>query len=85
MKFVQANRIAPDGTPRFAASNLGLICLLMPHKKDARLIWVKAALIILSAFSSLGNMLLSYPLNFGVIEDVCFFLSSSEDMQSFMQ
>ena len=37
MNFLQANRIAPDGTPRFAASHLGLFCLLMSHKKDARL------------------------------------------------
>ena len=36
MKFLQANRIAPDGTPRFAASHMGLICLPM-----SRLIWVK--------------------------------------------
>ena len=36
-----ANRIAPDGTPRLAASHLGLFCLPMSHKKDARLIWVK--------------------------------------------
>ena len=42
MKFVSANRIAPDTTPCFAASHLGLFCLPMPHKKDARLIWVKA-------------------------------------------
>ena len=41
MKFMWANRIAPDGMPRFAASNLGLFCLPMSHKKDARLIWVK--------------------------------------------
>ena len=41
MKIMSANRIAPDETPRFAASHLGLICLLMSHKKDARLIWVK--------------------------------------------
>ena len=41
MKFMQANRIAPDGTPRFAASHLGLFCLPMSHKKDVRLIWVK--------------------------------------------
>ena len=34
-------RIAPDGMQRFAASHLGLICLPMSHKKDARLIWVK--------------------------------------------
>ena len=38
MKFLYANRIAPDGTPRSAASHLGLFCLPMSHKKDARLI-----------------------------------------------
>ena len=27
--------------PQFAASDLGLRCLPMSHKKDARLIWVK--------------------------------------------
>ena len=32
MKFVKANRIAPDGTP---LSHLGLFCLHMSHKKDA--------------------------------------------------
>ena len=37
MKFLCANRIAPDVTPRFAASHLGLYCLPMSHKKDARL------------------------------------------------
>ena len=41
MKIMSANSIAPDGTLRFAASNLGLFCLPMSHKKDARLIWVK--------------------------------------------
>ena len=40
MKFMLANRIAPDGTPRFAASHLGLFCMPMSHKNDARLIWV---------------------------------------------
>ena len=40
MKIMYANRIAPDGMPRFAASHLGLFCLPMSHKKDARLIWV---------------------------------------------
>ena len=29
MKIKIANRIAPDGTPRFAASHLGLFCLPM--------------------------------------------------------
>ena len=37
MKFLCANRIAPDGTQRSAASNLGLCCLPMSPKKDARL------------------------------------------------
>ena len=40
MKIKIANRKAPDGTPRFAASHLGLFCLPTSHKKDARLIWV---------------------------------------------
>ena len=38
LKFLSANRIAPNGTSCFAASHLGLFCLLMSHKKDARLI-----------------------------------------------
>ena len=42
--FLQANRIAPDGTPRSAASHLGLFCLPMSHKKNARLKRVKAEL-----------------------------------------
>ena len=37
MKFLCANRVAPDGTPRSAASHLGLFYLLMSYKKDARL------------------------------------------------
>ena len=37
LKFLCANRIAPDGTPRSAASHLGLCCLPSSHKKDARL------------------------------------------------
>ena len=37
MKFLQANRKAPDGTPRSAASHLGLFCLHMPHTRDTRL------------------------------------------------
>ena len=34
MKFMQANRIAPDGTAPFAASHLGLFCLHMSNKKE---------------------------------------------------
>ena len=37
IKFLQANRIAPDWMPRSAASHLGLYCLPMSHKKDTRL------------------------------------------------
>ena len=37
MKILLANRIATDGTPRSAASHLGLFCLPMSHKRDARL------------------------------------------------
>ena len=37
MKFPCANRIAPDGTPRSAASHLGLCCLPLSHRKDAKL------------------------------------------------
>ena len=40
MKNKIANRIAPDGTPRPAASQLGVFCLPKSHKKDAKLIWV---------------------------------------------
>ena len=41
IKFMQANIITPDGTPHFVASHLGILCLPMSHKKDARLILVK--------------------------------------------
>ena len=34
MKFLNANRIAPDGTPHFAVSHLGLFCLPMSHKRN---------------------------------------------------
>ena len=40
MKIMSANRIAPDGTQRFAASHLGLLCLPMSDKMDAMLIRV---------------------------------------------
>ena len=34
-KIVKANRKVPDGTPRSAASHLGLFYLPMSHKRDA--------------------------------------------------
>ena len=38
MKFLLANRIAPDGMLHSAASHLRLYCLLMSAKKDIRLV-----------------------------------------------
>ena len=38
---MQANRGDPDQMPHSVASDLGLHCLPMSHKKDARHIWVK--------------------------------------------
>ena len=32
---------SPSGKQCFAASHLGIFCLPMSHKKDARLLWVK--------------------------------------------
>ena len=40
MKIKKANRVALGGTPRFAASHPGLLCLPVSHKKDVRLISV---------------------------------------------
>ena len=37
---LNANSADPDQTPRSAASDLGLHCLLMSHLWDARLKWV---------------------------------------------
>ena len=45
---MSANRIDADGTPRFATSHLGLFCLPMTHKKDARLIWVNNVTLVVS-------------------------------------
>ena len=39
--ILQANSGHPDQAPRSAAADLGLDCLLISHKKDALLIWVK--------------------------------------------
>ena len=40
LKFLQAKSKDLDQTPHNAASDLGLHCLPMSHKRDARLIWV---------------------------------------------
>ena len=45
---MQANSRDPHQTPHSVASDLGLHCLPMSHKKDARHIWVKNAIILLS-------------------------------------
>ena len=44
--FLLANSENPDQTPRSAASDLGLHCLPMSQKWDARLIWVLNSKII---------------------------------------
>ena len=43
-----------------AASHLGLFCLPMSHKKDARLIWVKISLWVDSHFILSIHMIYSY-------------------------
>ena len=57
---MQENSGDPDQTPHSVASDLGLHCLPMSHKKDARHIWIKNAIILLSHKSSknLGSRLL---------------------------
>ena len=37
MNILLANRIAPDGTPHYAGSYLGLYCLPMSHRKAGML------------------------------------------------
>ena len=49
-KFLYANRIAPDVTPRSAASHLGLFCLPMSHKRDAWLNFYMLRIIFLTVF-----------------------------------
>ena len=45
--MLQANSGDPDQMPHSLASDLGLHYLPMSHKKDARHIWVKNAIILL--------------------------------------
>ena len=40
MKIMSANRIAPDGTPRFVASHLGLFCFPLSNKKGGLAQWL---------------------------------------------
>ena len=40
-KFSVIKNGEPDQMPYFAVSDMVLHCLLMSHKKDARLIWVQ--------------------------------------------
>ena len=55
---MQANSGDPDQKPHFVASDLGLTCLPMSHKKDARHIWVKNYLLSNKSFRNLGSRLL---------------------------
>ena len=51
MKIKIANRIAPDGTPRFAASHLGLFCLPMSHKKMPGLYGLSEMILVVDRFA----------------------------------
>ena len=44
---MQANSVDPDQMPHFVESDLSLHYLPMSHKKNARHIWVKNAIIFL--------------------------------------
>ena len=57
---MQAKSGDPDQMLHSVASDLGLHCLPMSHKKDARHTWVKNAIILLSYKScrNLGSRLL---------------------------
>ena len=57
---MQAYSGDPDQTPHSVASVLGLLCLPMSHKKDARHIWIKNAITLLShkSFRNLVSRLL---------------------------
>ena len=41
IEHLEANSGDPDQMPQNVASDLGLHCLHMSHKKDVRLLWVK--------------------------------------------
>ena len=60
MKFMEANRIATDGTPTFAASHLRLFCLPMSHKKDARLTRVNSIHVFRKNIGYKFRLVLSY-------------------------
>ena len=77
MQLLQANRIAPDGTPRSAASHLGLFCLPMSHKRDARLKLVKRR----DAFTRMCNRFSVNPMN---INQIALISSSNVDLCLFV-
>ena len=54
MNIIKVNRIASDGMPLLVALHLGLFCLPMSHKKDARLIWVNHGRSVDSCLASMG-------------------------------
>ena len=50
----------PDQTPRSVASGLGLHCLPMPNKKDARLLWNKLETIELFLHTQVPYIFISH-------------------------
>ena len=56
---MKANSADLDQTRRFAASDLGMYCLPMPHKKGAMLIWVyytTVYVVFITSFRSFGGI-----------------------------
>ena len=45
MKTMSANKMVPDGSPRFGASHVVILCLPMSYKMDAGLIWVNVLIL----------------------------------------
>ena len=64
---MSANRKGPDGTPRFAASHLGLFCLPMSHKKDAMCIKTRSATFPVNKYCMLLCQLKGWPVEVHVI------------------
>ena len=60
IRVLNANRVDPDQTPRSAASDLGLLCLLMSVLWDARHKWVKesSSLIVVQSLKLSGDSLI---------------------------
>ena len=78
MKITLANRKAPDETPLFSSSHLGLLCLPMSHEKDARLKWVNFVIILVNLQNVCPKVVTAEEWNKFRKKTVLFFPGSSE-------